>query len=437
MLQDYFQEVLKAIRSADHDRAKGLLACLNERNEFHIGFSKHESRGRALGKVSAEDIWKSLVRSKAAETALLEDLEDSVLFVDGIGPDKLSDAVCNIIRRPLIAYTQQACNYYGIKLEAEVNSGPLWDSKEKEWSSTLIRLPVTKAGPLILLPKIIVRAQQSYRFGQFYQHYLLPTLQQHHLSINSDLVRVLKSKKNKGGRRVYKKDLADRYGNDKLAAAKATIEHPEALTKFRQDKRRDRSRPLDHSAFAEIENVPVPNFVKLVENVRALKPGKDQAQAYEDAIEKLLTAVLYPSLCSPIKQSPLHEGRKRIDITYVNAAKEGFFYWLAQKYPAPHIFVECKNYGKEIGNPELDQLTGRFSPSRGQVGLLVVRSIENRELLIKRCKDAATDQRGFVLVLEDADLLDFATKRNELLKGNGVSGFGDTGLYRQFRNLVF
>jgi len=110
-------------------------------------------------------------------------------------------------------------------------------------------------------------------------------------------------------------------------------------------------------------------------------------------------------------QHEIHGGRKRIDITYTNLAVEGFFKWVAQHYPAPHIFVECKNYGKEVGNPELDQLSGRFSPSRGRVGLLVCRSFSNKKHFLKSCHDTARDDRGFVIALDDSDLKELVTAR--------------------------
>jgi hypothetical protein len=84
----------------------------------------------------------------------------------------------------------------------------------------------------------------------------------------------------------------------------------------------------------------------------------------------LLSAVLYPSLASPVKQDEIHEGRKRIDITYLNEAKHGFFDWLARHHPASHVFFECKNYGKEVGNPELDQLSGEILTVPGPCGCL-------------------------------------------------------------------
>ena len=136
----------------------------------------------------------------------------------------------------------------------------------------------------------------------------------------------------------------------------------------------------------------------------AVATGRPAAVQYEKSIEALLTALFYPVLTNPQVQHQIHGGRKRIDITYTNMALEGFFAWLATHYPAPHVFVECKNYGREIGNPALDQLSGRFSPSRGKFGVLVCRSFQDKELFNQRCRDTALDHRGYVIPLDDDDL---------------------------------
>lgn len=216
-----------------------------------------------------------------------------------------------------------------------------------------------------------------------------------------------------------------------MASAKLTGEHPRALTNYKATKKAAPSYPLDHVALAKLESVPPPDFSALLADVAAVKPGRNDAAAYENAIEKLVSALLYPSLAFPVKQDEIHDGRKRIDITYVNDAKDGFFNWVARHHPASHIFVECKNYGKEIGNPEIDQLAGRFSPSRGKVGILVVRSVENKALLLQRCKDTAGDHRGFILVLDDADLGALIKQRQSVIYGHG-----DNLLYKQFKALI-
>jgi hypothetical protein len=171
-----------------------------------------------------------------------------------------------------------------------------------------------------------------------------------------------------------------------------------------KDKRRAIKPPLTHDELADAEGTAPPNWDELLSHVRAVLAGRAHADAYEKAIEPLLSALFYPGLANPQVQHEIHEGRKRIDITYTNVATSGFFAWLSSHYAAPHVFVECKNYGKDVANPELDQLAGRFSPSRGQFGLLVCRSFEDKELFIRRCRDTAVDARGFVVALDDEDL---------------------------------
>ena len=399
LLQHFFERLLEHIQS--DDRASGLvmLEGLSERNEFHLGFSKGRSQGSGIGREFAKDFWSALNKSRAGKTGLLRDLEDACLFIEGVGPDRISDAACNILRGPLIKYTQDMCGYYGIPLHQNVESGPVWNPENDRWEDSLIDLPITPFGTLLLVPKIIVRHRLVYDAQRYYTHFLLPMMQTYEKSSNSGLIETLKD----GRKRVTKKSLRTKYGADKLTLASQTERHPNALELYRQDAKRTSS-PITHHILAEIENIDAPRFGKLLDDVANLPVGRESATAYENAIEALLSAMFFPSLSAPTKQYEIHEGRKRIDITYVNSARSGFFAWLAAHYAAAHVFVECKNYGKEVGNPEVDQLAGRFGPSRGQVGLLVCRSTEDDVRLSKRCIDTANDHRGFIVHLTDEDL---------------------------------
>ena len=400
LLQTFFEEVLTLIRSGNNDKAQRLLSSLNERNEFHLGYSANESRGHGFGSGSAKSVWGALSQSDAVKTGLLRDLEDTALLIPGIGTDMISDAVCNILRGPLIRYTQDMCDFYGVRLTPDVDSGPIWNAEKGRWETALVPLPMTNFGKVILVPKLLVRQRLSYRFDEYYRHYLLPQMQQEHLSARSSLVEVLSN----GRERVTKKALMAKYGKDKLAAVRETQLRPRVLDEYREHKQHNVSSPLSHEQLSEVEGVELPDLNALLLEMKALVPGRNDADAYEKVIEKIFSVIFYPSLCNPKKQTVLHQGRKRVDITYSNEAKSGFFAWLSLHYCAPLIFIECKNYGKEIGNPEVDQLSSRFGPSRGQVGILVCRSIEDRALLLERCKDTANDRRGYMLVLEDKDV---------------------------------
>src|SRR5439155_14036940 len=103
----------------------------------------------------------------------------------------------------------------------------------------------------------------------------------------------------------------------------------------------------------------------------------------------------------------MQEWRKRIDVTFDNGAESRFFFLLhtAHRMSSQYIMVECKNYSRDIANPELDQIAGRFSPNRGRFGLVVCRSISDMPVFLKRCADTHRDDRGLVLPLTDDDLL--------------------------------
>ncbi len=400
LVKNYFEFVLVLMKQGRDAEAQALLSCLNERNEFHLGYSLGESRGHAFGSKSAESVWGALSKSQASVSGLLKDLEDSCLLIEGIGRDMISDAVCNILRGPLIKYTQDMCLYYGIPLTPDVNSGPIWDAVTKRWDSMLIPLPVTSHGKLILVPKVLVRHRLSYQYDEYYTHFLLPQMQLEELQRGSNLVQFLKD----GTPRVTKKSLREKYGSDKLAVLEQTVKHPHILEKYKEHRERSTPVPLEHIEISQVAGTEPPDWLSLKGRLAALLPGRDQAAEYEDLIEQILSAVFYPSLCKPTKQHQLHDGRKRVDITYINEGRDGFFHWLALHYPSGMVFVECKNYGREIGNPELDQLAGRFAPSRGQVGILVCRSVEDPARLQRSCADTARDQRGYIMVLTDEDV---------------------------------
>src|SRR3546814_14801090 len=63
---------------------------------------------------------------------------------------------------PLIAYTQDMCDQYGIPMEEGVESGPIWDPASLAWHQQFVKLPVAGRGKLLLVPKSIVRRNVLY-----------------------------------------------------------------------------------------------------------------------------------------------------------------------------------------------------------------------------------------------------------------------------------
>lgn len=192
LIQNFFSRVLRLINEGDDAGAERLLSALREPNETHLGLSRGRSRGRALGDGSAHDVWASLRNSAAARSGLISDLEDTALLIPGIGLDIISDMTTNIIRGPLIAYTQEQCRSHNIPLIAGLALGPIWDAQRGEWVEQHVELPMADNMRLLLVPKAVVRQSLLYNLSQYYQHHLLSHLQKVEFDANTALVRVAK-----------------------------------------------------------------------------------------------------------------------------------------------------------------------------------------------------------------------------------------------------
>lgn len=401
MLTTFFDSVLTGIKERDEKYTFSLLNHLREPNETHLGLSVGKSSGRALGPELIKELTANLMASRAAQTGLIQDLEDTALFVPRVGKDIISDITTNIIRGTLISYTQSVSDFYQIPL-SKVPSGVVWDPHKRSWEEGLTDLPLGEDGKILLVPKIIVRRDLHVNLDEYYRHHLIPVLQQEELNNpSSTLVRTLRN----GEKKVYKQDVMDAFKNTKMNATDFSIERPGVFQTYKEVKSKSPPLPMSHEQFEETTGGRVPDFDALLEKVLNTPTGNRHANEYHSQVERLLTALFYPQLSMPVKEKEILEGRKRVDICYTNTSTRGFFHWLtARRVPSQYIFVECKNYSRDIENPELDQISSRFSPLRGRVGIIACRSFKNKDLFLKRCRDTAVDGRGFVILLDDSDL---------------------------------
>jgi len=399
LIRDYFSSVLQAIKDGDDEAAKRLLSALNEPNETHLGYSSELPHGHGMGKILAEDMWNALKGSGAVRSGLIRDLEDTALMIDGVASDIISDITTNIIRGPLIQYTQAMCEEYGIPVE-EVSSGLIWRPDERRWRSEMTNQPVAAGNRLLLVPKALVRRTITFDAGQYYNLYLLEQIQDEQAA--KGFVRILKNGEIKP---PTKKSLKRTRAVGKEGNRQLTPGREVALDRFRREKNDKPKEPLSHDDIASLTQTPEPDWDALLAAVVRINPGRAGAGNYEKAIKHLFDALFYPWLMYPEPQQEIHNGRKRIDITYTNVAEDDFFAWLRNNMPVPYVVIECKNYNGDPANPELDQLSSRFSPRRGRFGIMVVRHIENKDLFEQRCHDTANDDRGFIIVLDDSDLV--------------------------------
>lgn len=402
----FFQTALDHIRAGNEKAARAILNGLSEPNETCLGLSRGTPAGRGVGGRQAFDLYESIAASQAAKNGLLEELAECDLFVPGIGSDKISDITTNIIRRPLIEYTQKQCNLHGITLNGQVPSGRYWDVNASEWKSDYVQLPIVDGKKIILVPKFTVRRKMALNSQEYYSHHILNFIQMEEFSRNSPLVRVLKSGKRKP---PTKKDLKNSFPFSKEFLARFSEFNPGVLEGYKKilSKIEGSKGPLSHHDFDD--QYDEATFARILQSTLiGIPPGNDNADRYQSFVVGVLEFLFWPNLVYPRKEHSISDGRRRIDITYTNAAQDGFFWraHTAHNIASRLIMVECKNYSSDPTNPEIDQLSSRFSVNRGQLGLLLFRSVSDYERLCTRCRDTAKDGRGFIIPLGDQQIVE-------------------------------
>lgn len=414
-IQSYFQHIITLINAGSIDEARATFDHLGEPNETCLGLSKGPPGGRGIGDVQASAIFDSILGSRAVQTGLVEDLEDCRLFVEGIDKDKISDMTTNLIREQLIEYTQQQAELYGIQLQQGVATGFYWNRNTRQWENSYEDMLLISGRTILLVPKSVVSYSTHYSSYQYHQHFVLNFLKHEHLRMNSALV---KWRKDGVTPYVCKTDIKETEApltKDYLRTF--TLAHPDVFAEFRS-RVKGKIKAVSNSDLTDIQIDEVVDH--LIDRLHTIPPGREAATAYHRLIVGILELIFFPRLTCPQVEREINDGRKRIDITFDNAADDGFFYRVHRTHqlPASFIMIECKNYEADPGNPELDQLAGRFAANRGRVGLLVCRHIQDMDLFISRCSDTYRAGNGLIVPLVDVDL-------RQVLRGV-VNDQGDT-----------
>jgi len=257
-------------------------------------------------------------------------------------------------------------------------------------------LPVAQGKPVLLVPKAIVRYDPAYNHETYYDKYILSYLAAEYIDANSSLVQTLKN----GRRVVRKKALRAEFPLTKENLYIFSRDHPAVMQRYRDyleglEKKGERYYvgPGDEGLIAEA-------LITAIENIQA---GNDSASEYHRMMIGVVEFLFFPELLYPKKEVEINQGRKRIDITMENGAREGIFHELheVRQLPCSFVALECKNYGRDVANPELDQIAGRFSPLRGKFGILCCRGFNDRGTFIERCRDTLREDRGLVIPLDD------------------------------------
>lgn len=153
----------------------------------------------------------------------------------------------------------------------------------------------------------------------------------------------------------------------------------------------------------EIKNSSIfPLYVTELESVTPGR-GKGDAKKFHRLASRILAGIFEDQLGEPRVEIEINEGLGRIDIVFENKMENGFFKRLQNQVNCPLISVECKNYSKDIENPEFAQLSSRLNDQRGQFGILVCRGVKDKKKILQHCK-SLLKKGEHIIVIDDDDL---------------------------------
>lgn len=159
-------------QSVPYKKALALLR-FPEPREFRLGYTQVGTKGAGGGVAYARLI------AAAMEDAIgrgLEDLrhfEELGVLNEGIGPDRISDLTCNILRDRFIKYTQSVVARHGIETRQIKMRAAAFDPSRLAWRSDTVEVPIEPEteDPILLVPERFLRDLPVLNADDWWENY--------------------------------------------------------------------------------------------------------------------------------------------------------------------------------------------------------------------------------------------------------------------------
>ena len=174
----FFQLIMELVArshgdtASAHWRAAERLLRFPEPAEFCLGYGD-----TPLGQGTGDGIGTVMI--EAAQTTIelgakdVEHFEEMLLFREGVGPDRISDAVCNVLKSHFIAYTESVCvRHPSIETQEITIEHASWSESAKRWEDRAHRLPQNPytGRAILLVPRRFLRRLPTVDPSEFWNY---------------------------------------------------------------------------------------------------------------------------------------------------------------------------------------------------------------------------------------------------------------------------
>jgi hypothetical protein len=131
------------------------LLLFHEPRELCLGYTARGTRGAGSGKGFAQDMAAAITDAINRGLETPSHFEELGILRRGIGPDRISDATCTILKPRLIAYTQSIAEQHGIDTHPYRLFGSAFDEERQRFRVDTVKVPTNPVtqGPLLFVPE--------------------------------------------------------------------------------------------------------------------------------------------------------------------------------------------------------------------------------------------------------------------------------------------
>lgn len=195
----FFQRVMGLLASSGlqpgtaHFQAAERLLLFPEPAEFCLGFG-NTPLGIGSGKRLRDAMVGAAARTINEGREAIRHFEEMVLFQESIGPDRVSDIACNVLKDRFIAYTQQVCQRHGVPMQQIAVPHAAWDADGARWDDQAVELPLNPytGRAVLLVPKRFLRHLSIVTPDDFWDYAFLHYGEQIRAEFNYDIAQTIK-----------------------------------------------------------------------------------------------------------------------------------------------------------------------------------------------------------------------------------------------------
>jgi hypothetical protein len=324
-----------------------------EASEIGLGYAVGTTKGSGLGSYLNKLVFDTLTASPDLVERKLKHIEELQLVSLGISADRVSDITANILKDTLIQYTKRQCELWNIPMSKGVPITHILNFRTLEWEDRYEDLPTNpyNGTPLIFVPRRIVRILPWINFEDY---------------LKLEFMLFLPSKKKLFRKR--KEEPIEKELPSKSEVVDLTRKEIHRIDRYvaKKEKQADEAQPISLVSDRTID------IQQLIEELQALKNGREDAYKYQNLILKILNYLFEPELIDGKPQVRTEYGTEIRDIIYTNESDISFWRYIRNNHKNFLVIFELKNKD-EIDNTDIDQLANYLGDPTGYLGILISR----------------------------------------------------------------